>query len=265
MENLSRKNVTIHPMAIVHPKAMIGEGSCIGPFSVIGEDVIMGNQCEIQEHVILRGKVQIGHECKFFPGVVVGAEPQQRKYHGEPTFVEIGNRVTLREYVTIHRGTSLGIGKTVIGDETLLMAYTHIGHDCVIGKKVTMANGCQIAGHVEVHDFANLGGGSLIVQFSKIGRFTFLGAGSVVNKDIPPFVSGKGQPFKPCGINSIGLERQSISQSEIECLKKLYRIFFLRSYTTKQAIEQIQAELGFDDNIHLFVNFVRSSKLGIVR
>ena len=255
----------IHPTAIVHPKAVLGEGTRVGPFSVIGEHVVTGRDCDIQEHVVVRGHTTIGDEVKIFPFAAIGGEPQHLRYRGEPTTVEIGNRVTLRESVTVHRGTPFDKGKTCIGDDSFIMAYTHVAHDCEVGRSVIVANASQLAGHVVVEDFVTLGGQTGIAQHCRIGRFCYVGGASVIRKDLAPFLLGKGNIFEIQGINVVGLTRNGFSGSAIRQLKSLYKIFFLQKLTVTQAIEAAVTELGGSDEVKVFLDFVKKSKMGIER
>ena len=258
--------VQIHPTAIVHPNAVLGEGTKIGAYSIVDENVVTGRDCNIQEHVILRGHVTLGEGVQVFPFAVIGGEPQHTRYKGEPTRVEIGDRTILRESVTVHRGTMLDQGVTRVGSDCYLMAYTHIAHDCRIGKNVYLANACQIAGHVEIQDNVILGGQTGVPQFGRVGRYCYIGGGTILRKDIPPFLTGKGNPFEAQGINAVGLQRQGFSEQTISRLRKLYRIVFIRKgLTLTQALEQAVQELGEHDDVKVFADFVNESKLGIHR
>lgn len=255
----------IHPTAIVHPGAVLGEETTVGAFSIIGENVRVGNGCNIQEHVIVRGHTTIGDECKVFPFAVVGGEPQHLKYRGEPTQVEIGNRVVLRESVTVHVGTEFGLKTTKIGDDCFIMAYCHVAHDCIVGKNVIIANSVQLAGHTEVQDFSTLGGLSAVAQHCRVGRYCYIGGGSIIRKDLVPFTVGKGNDFEVQGINVVGLGRQGFSPSTLQRLKSVYKIFFLQNLTVDQAVEKILAEIGETDEVKVFLDFVKQSKVGFIR
>ena len=255
----------IHPTAIVHPRAVLGEGTRVGPFSIIDQYVVTGRNCEIQEHVVVRGRTTLGDEVKIFPFAVIGGEPQHTRYGGEPTTVEIGNRVTLRESVTVHRGTPFDKGRTLIGDDCFIMAYSHVAHDCEVGRSVIIANSSQLAGHVVVEDFATLGGQTGVAQHCRVGRYCYVGGGSIVRKDLAPFLLGKGNDFEVQGINVVGLTRKGFSPPTIRRLKSLYKIFFLQKLTVAQAIERAVVELGESDEVKLFIDFVKSSKMGIER
>jgi len=255
----------IHPTAIVHPQAVIGEGTTVGPFSIINEGARIGKNCDIQENVIVRGHTEIGDECKIFPFSVVGAEPQHLGYKGEPTRVEIGTGVTLRESVTIHRGTVGGGGVTKVGDGCYIMAYSHVAHDCIVGKNVIIANTVQLAGHVVIKDNAVLGGQSAVVQHCRVGEFCYIGGGSIIRKDLPPFTVGKGNPFEVQGINAVGLSRKGYSDETLGQLRTLYKIFFLQKLNVNEAVEKIIAKVGETPEVKLFMQFLKDSKMGFVR
>lgn len=255
----------IHPTAIVSPEAVLGEGTTVGPFSIIGDHVRLGARCQVQEHVILRGHTHIGDDVKIFPFSVIGGEPQHLKYKGEPTTVEIGNRVTLRESVTVHVGTEFGNKTTTIGDDSYLMAFTHVAHDCIVGRNVIIANDVQLAGHTEVQDFATIGGQSAVAQFCRVGRYTYIGGGSIIRKDLAPFLVGKGNEFVVQGINAVGLTRQGYSPDALSRLKAVYKAFFLQGLTVNQAIEKIVTAHGEAEEVKVFLDFVRSSKIGFHR
>ena len=255
----------IHPTAIINSQAQIGKGTRIGAYSIIGENVFLGENCDIQEHVILRGHTTVGNNVKIFPFSVVGGEPQHLGYKGEPTTVSIGDDSILRECVTVHRGTTFGIGKTVIGKKAYLMAYTHIAHDCLVGDNTIIANSVQLAGHVVIEDHVTIGGQSEVAQFCRVGRYCYVGGGSTLRKDLPPFLVGKGNDFHVQGINIVGMERSGFSPLTIQKLKKLFKIFYMQKLTVSQAIEKVMVELGDTDEPKLFLDFVKTSKVGFIR
>lgn len=265
MEILMDTNDFIHSTAIVHPNAKLGKGTRVGPYSIIGADVVTGENCDIQEHVVIRGRVRLGNECKVFPFSVVGGEPQHLGYKNEPTEVVIGDRVVLRESVTVHRGTVAGGGITRIGNNCLIMAYTHVGHDCIVGNKVIIVNSVQLAGHVVVEDFVTLGGQSEVVQFCRIGKYCYIAGGSTIRKDIPPFLTGKGNEFQVQGINKVGMERAGLSSERISRIKQMFKIFYLQNLTVSQAMEKIASELPNNEDADAFLRFIKSSKAGIHR
>ncbi len=255
----------IHPTALVSPKAKIGKGTKIGAYSIVGDDVSLGENCDIQEHVVLRGNTTLGNQVVVFPFAVIGGEPQHLKYNGEKSEVIIGDRTVLREYTTVHRGTAVGISKTVVGPDCLIMAYTHIAHDCVLGKKVILASSIQLAGHVEIGDHVTIGGASAIAQFCRVGSHCYIGGGSIIRKDVAPFLLGKGSTFEVQGINSIGLSKQGVSDEAILKLKKLYKIIFIQKMTLSKAIEKAKTELAGVAEASYFLDFIESSKVGFVR
>ncbi len=255
----------IHPTAIIDPNAKIGAGTKVGAYSIIGPEAVIGENCDIQEHVIVRGRTTLGNDVKVFPFCVLGGEPQHLGYKGESTEVLIGNRVILRESCTVHRGTALGINKTIINDDAYLMAYTHVAHDCVVGKRAIICNSVQLAGHVIIEDHVVIGGQSEVAQFCRVGRYCYVGGGSTLRKDLPPFLVGKGNEFQVQGINVIGLEKNGFPPQTIQRLKKLFKIFYIQKNTVSQAIEKVHSEVGSADEIGLFLDFIGSSKAGFIR
>lgn len=261
----NRVDVHIHPTAVVHDAAKIGKGTRIGPFCVVGENVVLGDDCDVQEHVVLRGHTQIGNRCAIFPFSVIGGEPQHLKYQGEPTTVIVGDDVILRESVTIHRGTSFGLGKTEIGNKAFIMAYAHVAHDCVVGNNVIICNAVQLAGHVTIEDCATIGGASEIAQHCRVGRYCYVAGGSTLRKDLPPFLTGKGNEFQVQGINAVGMTRQGFQTETVQRLKALYKIFYMQNLTVAQAIERATQELGDSPEIKMFLGFIQGSKMGFIR
>lgn len=255
----------IHPTAIVHPEATIGSDTRIGAYSIIDKNVSIGKECDIQEHVVIRNFTTLGDQVRVHSHAILGGDPQHTKYRGEPTTLEIGNRVLIREFVSAHRGTKVGCGYTRIGDDSFIMGYCHIAHDCLIGKSVIFANEVQLAGHVEVGDFVNIGGKTGIGQFIRIGDHAFVGAASGVGKDIPPYTIGIGLPFQVRGVNTIGLSRRGFSEDSISRIKKVYKIYFRQGLTTEQAEKAASEQFGEQEDIRLFINFVNASKPGIAR
>jgi len=256
---------SIHPTAIVHPQARIGEGSTIGAFSVIEAEVTIGERANIASHVVIHSHTHIGSGANISSFAVLGGAPQHTRYKGEPTTLEIGNDVTIRESVTCNRGTEFGHGKTVIKDRVMLMAYCHVAHDCVVGTDVIMANAVQLAGHVEVGDFVGIGGVSAVTQFCRVGSHSFLGGGSLLRKDLPPYVIGKGNDFEVQAINLVGLERRGFSPESLKRLRKVFKIFYLQNLTVSQAIEKIVVEVGREPEVDFFLKFLEGSKNGILR
>lgn len=262
---ISSNSVQIHPTAIVDPHAQLGPGTEVGPFSTIGEHVVMGTNCKIHQNVVLWGHTSLEDEVTVFPFAVIGSPPQHVKYDGEPTRVEIGARVTLREGVTVHRGTAFDRGVTRVGNDTFLMAYCHIAHDCVVGKEGTIANAVQLAGHVTIGDFVTIGGHSAIAQHCRIGCYSYVGGGSILRQDLLPFMVGKGTDFQVQGVNAVGLKRRGFSSDTVSSLKTLYKIFYLQKLTVNQAIEKMRETVGQTDECQLVVDFASSSRMGFIR
>ncbi len=257
--------VEVHPTAIVHPDAHIGDGTRVGAFAIVEPKTSIGKNCLIQDHAIIRDYSTLGDAVNVHPFAVIGGEPQHVRYKGEPTTAVIGNRVTLREYVTVNRGTSFGNGTTVVGDGVLLMAYCHVAHDCVVGENVILANTVQLAGHVTLGKSVVIGGVSAVTQFCSVGDFSFIGGGSLLRKDLPPYLSGKGNDFQVQGLNLVGLERQGFASETIRSLRKLFRIFYLQNLTVSQAIERAGTELPAMPEVDAFLSFLKQAKQGIAR
>lgn len=258
-------SVNVHPTAIVGAKAILGEGTKVGAYAVIEDGVTIGANCDIQNHTVIRSHTRIGDDVQVFPFAVLGAIPQHLGFKGEDSTVTIGNRVLIREGVTVHRGTALGRGDTTIGDECYLMAYSHVAHDCKLGRNVILVNSVLLGGHVEIGDFATLGGGSAVGQNCRVGMYAYLGGHSAVRKDVTPFVVGKGGELEIQGINIVGLGRRGFNSETISRLKKIYKIFYLQGLTVAKSVETIVLELGETDEVKVFVDFVKGSKMGFVR
>jgi len=255
----------IHPTAIVSSKAEIDAGVKIGPYSVIGENVHIGKDTFVGSHVVIEPFVTIGSDCQVFQFAAIGAPPQSVKFKGEKSYVKIGRANIIREFATIHRGTAFGGGITEIGDQCFLMAYTHVAHDCIIGRQVVMANNATLAGHIEIGDFATIGGLSAVHQFAKIGEYAFIGGKTGVPKDIPPYVIAAGERASLRGLNTVGLKRQGFSRQTLTQLKKAYRIIFRIGLTLNEAIERVQAEVEQIPEVVRFIEFIKSSERGITR
>src|SRR4051812_37190987 len=252
----------IHPTAIVHPGAVIGAGTVIGPYATIGERVTIGRDCRIGASTVIDGVTVIGDGNEIFPMASIGLVPQDLKFGGEPTRVVIGDRNVIREFVTIHRGTAGGGGVTTIGDHNLLMAYTHIAHDCHVGHQTIFANGATLAGHVLVEDFASIGAFSGVHQFCRVGRYAFIGGYSVVTRDALPYVKTVGNRARIYGINTIGLIRRGFSQDAIAKLRRAYR--HLLHSNTSRALSQIERDASLrSEEVSYIVEFIRSSKRGV--
>ena len=255
----------IHPSAIVDPAAILGEDVSVGPFSIIGPDVEIGSGTTVGPHVVIKGPSRIGRDNRIFQFASVGEDPQDKKYQGEITRLEIGDRNVVREYCTIHRGTAQDQSLTRIGSDNLLMAYTHVAHDCLIGDGVIMANGASLAGHVSVDDHAILGGFSLVHQFCRIGRHSFSGMGSVISRDIPPYVMVGGSPTKPRGINNVGMERRGYDAEAILQIKRAFKVIYKSRLKLEEAIENLAAMAEQSPEILPMLEFLQQSGRSIIR
>ncbi len=255
----------IHETAIVSPKANLGEGCHIGPFCTIGDDVSLGSGVLLDSHVVVDGKTTIGDDTHVYPFASIGLAPQDLKYAGEPTATEIGKRNHIREFVTIHRGTAGGGGLTKIGDDNLFMAQAHVAHDCQIGNSVIMANAATLAGHVEIADRANVGAYSGVHQFCRVGLEAFVGGYSVVVKDAPPFAIIQGNHAKCFGLNRVGMKRRGYGRDTIEKLNHAYHLLLSSKLNTTQAVEKIREEIKDCKEVDLLVDFIETSKRGVVK
>lgn len=253
----------IHVTAIVDESAKLGEGVSIGPYSIIGPDVEIGAGTEIGPHVVINGPARIGEQNKIFQFSSIGEAPQDIKYNGEPTRLIVGDRNVIREYVTFNRGTADGIGETVIGSDNLFMAYCHVAHDCIIGSHTIFANGATLAGHVEVGDYAILGGFTLVHQFTHIGRSSLCGMGSAVSQDIPPFSIASGGRARTISINKVGLKRKGFSTESITALHKSFRELFKSKSGKKDTYEKLQPLCDQYPEVAELVDFTKNSKRGI--
>ena len=254
----------IHPTAIVDAKAEIGPGSIIGPYCVVEAGVVLGTDSWLQHHVTLSGPTIAGARNKFYAYCSIGQQTQDLKYLGEPTYLEIGNENTFREFVTVNRSTA-STGKTRIGNCGNFLAYSHIGHDCTVGDAVVFSNNGTLAGHVEVGDHAIMGGLTAVHQFCRLGRYAITGGCSKIVQDIPPFMIADGNPAKVRGINLVGLERSGFSPESIKVIKEAFRLIYRSKYNTRQAIEAIQQELPASEEINQIVEFIQQSERGIIR
>jgi UDP-N-acetylglucosamine acyltransferase len=256
----------IHPTAIIDSKAEISEGVEIGPYSVIEKNVLIGEGTKIGPHVVIREGTYIGKQCQISQFASIGEAPQSVGYKGEKTFLQIGDHNIIREFVTLHRGTVKGGGKTVIGNENFLMAYSHVAHDCQIGNQVVMANGATLAGHILIEDFAIIGGLSAIHQFCRVGTYAIVGGLTGVLLDIPPYTKAQGDIAKLFGLNTIGLKRANFSEETLKALKKAYRIIFRSSLTLEKAMKRVvEDEISQTPEVQHFLQFIQCSKRGITR
>ena len=253
----------IHSTAIIDPSATLAGDVSVGAYSIIGADVVIDQGTSIGPHVVIQGPCKIGKDNQFFQFSSIGEAPQDKKYSGEPTSLEIGDNNVIREFVTFNRGTEDGIGKTTIGSNNLFMAYCHVAHDCIVGSNTVFANAASLSGHVEVGDFAILGGFTSVHQFTQIGTKALCGLGSVVTQDIPPFTTAAGNRARTIGINKVGLKRSGFDDDVVRALHKCYRAL-LKSKKTRQEVNEIVDPLCDQFNeVKTFVDFVRNSKRGI--
>lgn len=252
------------PLSYIHPQAELADNVVVEPFVSIHKDTVIGEGTWIGPHVTIMEGARIGKNCKIFPGSIVSAIPQDLKYKGEKTTVEIGDHVTIREYATINRGTTYA-NTTHIGSHSMLMAYVHVAHDCMIGEHCILANNVNLAGHVTVGDHAILGGMVQVQQFTKIGDHAFVSGGSLVNKDVPPFVKSARFPLSYIGVNSVGLRRRGYSSEQINQILDIYRILFVRGYNVTNALKIIEAEVADSPEKDEITTFVRESVRGIMK
>ena len=254
----------ISPLSCIHPDAVIGENVEIGPFVTIDRDVIIGDGCVIEANATICRYTKLGKNCHVFPSAVIGAIPQDLKFRGEETWAVIGDNCVLRECVTVHRGTA-SKGRTLIGNNNLIMAYCHVAHDCILHDNIIMSNATQLAGEVEIDDFAILGGGSLVHQFSHIGCHSMIQGGSKVNKDVPPFAVVAREPVEFCGINSVGMNRRGFTSEQIHTVQEVYRLIYKSGMNTTQALNHIEATMPKSVERDLVLAFIRTSTRGIVK
>jgi UDP-N-acetylglucosamine acyltransferase len=257
-------NVQIHPTAIVDPGATIGAGTIVGPYCVIHADVVLGANCWLQHHVTLCGPMRAGAQNKFYAYSSIGQQTQDLKYAGEPTYLEIGDENTFREFVTVNRSTTSD-GKTRIGSRGNFLAYSHIGHDCVVGNEVVFSNNGTLAGHVQVGDNAVMGGLTAVHQFCRIGRFAITGGCSKIVQDVPPFMIADGNPAEIRGVNLVGLERKNYPPESVRLVKEAFRLIYRSKYNTGQALEAVRKELPQSDDIREIVEFIEKTERGIIR
>lgn len=256
--------MTQHKFASVHPKAKIGKNVTIEAFATIEEDVVIGDNTWVGPNAIIMGGARIGKNCKIFPGAVISAIPQDLKFKGENTTLVIGDNVIVREYCTLNKGT-VANGATTIGNNCLLMAYVHVAHDCIIKNNCILANNVTLAGHIEIDDFAIIGGMVAVHQFVKIGSHVMIGGGSLVSKDVPPFVKAAREPLSYVGVNSIGLRRRGFSEEQIKNIQDVYRILFVRGHNISKAKKIIEATIDATPERDLILAFIKNANRGIMR
>ena len=255
---------TISPLAYIHPNANIGNNVIVEPFAVIHEEVTIGDGSHIMSHAVIMNGSVLGKNVSIYPGAVIGAIPQDLKFVGEKTIAQVGDNTTVRECVTINRGT-VEKYKTVVGANCLLMAYSHIAHDCILGNNVILGNSVQLAGHVIIDDYAILSGMAGAHQFAHIGAHTYIAGHTVVRKDVPPFIKAAREPLSYMGVNIVGLQRRGFSKEAITTISDIYHTLFIEKHTTSTAIELIESKFSPSAEKDLIVDFVRSSKTGIIR
>ncbi|HBT34038.1 MAG TPA: acyl-[acyl-carrier-protein]--UDP-N-acetylglucosamine O-acyltransferase [Pusillimonas sp.] len=259
----------IHPTALVAPEAQLADGVSVGPYSVIGPNVTIGEGTEVGPHCVIDGHTTIGRNNTFYRFCSIGGMPQDKKYQGEPTRLEIGDGNMVREYVTINTGTVQDVGVTRVGSDNWIMAYVHIAHDCQIGSHTILANNVQLAGHIHIDDWAIIGGSSAVHQFVRIGAHTMIGGTSSIRQDIPPYVMGAGDPFRPVGINSEGLKRRGYTPDMVSALKESYKYLYRRQMSVEQALDAIralQAERSqAHDALQVLIDFITADGRGIAR
>jgi len=259
-------SIFIHPTAIVHPQAQIEEGVWIGPYSFIGENVNIHSNTKIDANVYIDGWTEIGKNCHFSPFSSIGTHPQDITYKEEKVIVKIGERNIFREFVTVNRGTLKGGGETFIGNDNYFMAYSHVGHDCFVGSWTTFVNGATLSGHVRVEDYSTVGAFTGVHQFCRVGKYAFIGGYSVITQDVLPFskVAGSRPPLL-YGLNAVGLRRRRFSRERIQKLKEIFKIIFYSDLNTAQAVEKIKEEFDVNDDMKEILNFINSSKRGIIK
>lgn len=254
----------ISPLAVVHPDAKIGDHVQIDPFAVINQDVVIGSNCHIHSHAVILDGARIGAGCTIFPGAVIAGIPQDLKFKGEKTTAEIGDNTIIRECVTVNRGTA-SKGTTIVGNNCLIMAYSHVAHDCVIKDHVIIGNATQLAGEVFVDDFAIVSGGSLVHQFVRISKHVMIQGGSRVGKDIPPYTLIGRDPIVYCGINIVGLRRRGFTNDQVFLIQDIYRTLYTRGLNNTEAIKCIETEYEAREERELILQFIKTSSRGIVK
>jgi UDP-N-acetylglucosamine acyltransferase len=257
--------ILIDPTAIIDSHAELADDVSVGAFSVIGADVKIDAGTIIGPHVVIKGPTSIGKENRIYQFTSIGEDPQDKKYAFEITRLEIGDRNTIREFASMHRGTLQDNGVTRIGNDNLFMAYTHVAHDCIIGDHVIMANGASLAGHVHLNSHAILGGFTLVHQFTQIGQYSFAAMGSAITQDIPPFIMVGGKPTRPHGINSVGMERNGMSAEDIRLIRNAYKIIYKMNLRLEDAIEQMEALAADSLQLADMIGFLRNVRRGILR
>jgi UDP-N-acetylglucosamine acyltransferase len=248
----------------IHPEAKIGKNVTVDPFTYIQKNVVIGDNTWIGSNVTIMEGARIGNNCRIFPGAVISAIPQDLKFAGEATTVEIGDNTTIREFVTINRGTT-ALGKTVVGSNNLLMAYVHVAHDCIVGNHCILANGVTLAGHIVIDDFAIIGGLSAVHQFVHVGSHVMVSGGSLIRKDVPPYTKAAREPLSYIGVNAVGLRRRGFSNEKINEIQDIYRIVYLKGLNHTKALEVVEQEIAASAEKNYITEFIRSSQRGIMK
>jgi UDP-N-acetylglucosamine acyltransferase len=255
----------IHPTAIVHPGARLGSGVSVGAYSIIGAQVELGANTQVGPHVVIEGRTRIGADNRISPFCSLGAAPQDKKYMGEPTALEVGDRNTIREFCTFNCGTAQDAGVTRLGNDNWIMAYVHLAHDCQVGDQTVFANNAQLAGHVRVGNFAVLGGFTVVHQFVSIGAHSITAMGTILLQDLPPYVTAAGNTAKPHGINSEGMKRRGFTPEAVVAIKAAYKTLYKSGLTLDQARQTLTIQAKNHAEVGLFLDFLRDSRRGIVR
>ncbi len=257
--------MSIDPRAVVSPDAQIAAGVQIGPYAVIGPHVSIGPRCWIGPHAVINGPTVLGADNKVFQFASIGEAPQDKKYNGEPTRLVVGDRNVFRECVTVNRGTVTGIGETRIGNDNLLLAYTHVAHDCVLGNHIVLSNTVNLAGHVELGDWVIMGGFAGAHQFCKVGAHAFIGNNTSVIRDIPPYVLATGHPAEPRSVNVEGLKRRGFSEDQIRAIRNAYKVLYRSELKLEDAVTQLRAMVAEHDCLGIFVDFISRSTRSLAR
>ncbi|MGB4923872.1 MAG: acyl-ACP--UDP-N-acetylglucosamine O-acyltransferase [Candidatus Nitrotoga sp.] len=257
--------VMFHPTAIIHPNAKLADNVEVGAYSIIGEYVEIGENTHVGSHVVIGGHTCIGQHNRIFQFCSLGEIPQDKKYAGEPTRLEIGDNNTIREFCTFNIGTSQDAGVTRVGNDNLIMAYVHLAHDCQIGSHTIFANNATLAGHVRIDDYAILGGFSMVHQFCQIGMHAITGMGAVLSQDVPPYITAAGNPTAPHGINSVGLKRRGFSNAAVMAIKRAYKTLYKSGLTLEQAKVVIEDQAAEYPDLNALVDFLGRSQRGIIR
>ena len=256
----------VHPTAVIDPSAKVPASCKIGPYCVVGAHVEMGEECELVAHVVLEGPTKLGSHNKIFPFAAIGIGPQDLSYKGEPTRLEIGDHNQIREYVTIHRGTTKGGGLTNVGSHTLIMAYAHIAHDCVIGDHVILANAATLGGHVTVEEWASISALCPIHQFVTVGKHSYVGGGTTITQDVLPFSkTSAAREVHAYGVNAIGLQRRGFSEERIKKIQRFFRVLVGSKLNTTQALEKLKQEGDLGEDVAMLIAFVEKSERGVLK